>query len=60
MGRLASYQARLTSWLAAGIPTNLAKDMRLKFDVELRNSREIAVNIEPVKVAGNSSGRQGR
>jgi hypothetical protein len=34
--------------------------MRLKFDVELRNNREIAVNIEPVKVAGNSSGRQGR
>jgi|EP01047_Picozoa_sp_COSAG01_P074929 hypothetical protein len=60
MGRLASYQARLTSWLAAGIPNNLAKDMRLKFDVELRNNREIAVNIEPVKVAGNSSGRQGR
>ena len=49
-----------TDHAAAGVPTTLTKDMRLKFDIELRNGREIAVNIELVKVAGNSSGRQGQ
>jgi hypothetical protein len=31
----------------------LAKDTRLKFDIEVRGGKDIAVNIQPVKVAGN-------
>lgn len=40
---------------AAGLK-ELQKDVRLQFDIDLRDGREIATNIKPMKILGNASG----